>query len=768
MDKKYNSAINLIEADNELNKILNLKELKNNLKDNQLLSFPNKSYSKKKLNNNKIRPNELILEALKIGEKIKSAQYLENKNNLNILDIIDDAKISARATYLNHKTEKGKRKVKKELKDILKSINKSALNKLENFYSDIINIRNSQTKIIKENEILDLNLSKINNDVKILNEKLLKKNEEISQWQVKFDCFKNIMPFFEELVLKFPNKEPKQLIYNYFKNKNKSLEQLNQFDKLEEEYFNANNQRKNILKMENDEKLKIQIRIDEEKKIFQTKKNLLEQEIVMHQKLYDNLQTIKENQKNLKILLFNLYKNLKKYIPERNYNEFIQEIGYNPIKNEKEFDPLIFYNEYFIKLITECIVNKASQSNEGKLLRITIVFANYLSRKYLLKNKKKNYRYDPVNSFKDLKILIDKIKFDNNRLKAVIINLKQKQSDLKSKRKNLENLLQKRKNEYKDLLTKLEKAKKIQLSIFKSKQIKNKKEDNSKESNKKLVRALSEKNIKVENNNKDNLFKTIYNNKTSKFFLTNTEKVKKINKNIINNGYNNKRNKLKIKTEKKINNIKIDDELREIMSNFKKMKDIKMSKNRDKLYKTNGFNSEGNIFFNAKALIKEISDIYKNQSFNKSNIKQKNKKDIYTIETYEELPSIMKNKAIKKYKFRKEQKIKTVRPKRPFSSQINNEENYQIISNKIIDNIDNIINTINGIKSHNFENEDKNIINNPNIELRNKEGIKREKEKDHNENKNNNNREQKRNNVYLYNEQSISENDINNDVRDTI
>ena len=61
MDKKYNSAINLIEADNELNKILNLKELKNNLKDNQLLSFPNKSYSKKKLNNNKIRPNELIL-----------------------------------------------------------------------------------------------------------------------------------------------------------------------------------------------------------------------------------------------------------------------------------------------------------------------------------------------------------------------------------------------------------------------------------------------------------------------------------------------------------------------------------------------------------------------------------------------------------------------------------------------------------------------------------------------------------------------------------
>ena len=638
----------------------------------------------------------MILDALKIVEKLKSKKYLENRNNLEISEIIEDTKIRARTSYINNITEKSKMEIKEQFSKALKSINKKVLNNLENNFHEIINIKNSYIEIMKENEMLDYELLNINKDVRILNKKLFNLNDEISKWQIKFNPFKKVMPFFEGLIRLFPNEEPKNLIINFFENKQKSIEYIHRLNKLEENFFDISNQRDKILHIENEERNHIESRIKEEKKLFETREKILKQEIFLYQSHYDNLQILNANKQKLKLKLIKLYKIIKKYIPHDNYNKFIKKIGYNPIKDEKEFDPSIFDNKYFSELIIECIINKASESNEGKLLRNTIVFTNYLSRKYLIENKKNNYRYEPVKTFRELKNYIDNLNFENNSLKALLINLKQKQSDLKCGRKNLEYILKKSKIEYKELLLKLEKAKKIQLDLFKSKNNINKNIENTKEY--KLIKSKSNNNLKFKINNKDNLFNTIeyYNNsKTSKLFITHTNKIKEKKKNI------NKENKIIIENEKI--NKKTGKELKEIIKNFKTIKNIKISNNKDKLYKTNGFNSTGNLFLQTQKILKEI---YENEKIFKNPKSNKIKTDKLTIETSEEFPSLIYNRK----KHQKEDKFKTEESKRPFSSILIKENNYKMISNKIINNIDNIIDTLNGLKMEDIKIDEKTVI----------------------------------------------------------
>ena len=677
MEKKYNSSSNIYEEDTSINKELNF-----------LLKY--KDFIR----------NDLI--------NIKN-NLLKNKNNLEISEIIEDYKIRARTAYIDVKSEKTKMKLKEEFSNILRAINKEILNNLESDLNKMIDIKKTYADVKKENEILDSELSNINKDVRILNNKLLKKNDEISKWQIKFESFKNVMPFFEELIRLFPKRDPKSLIINFFEKKNQTIEDIHRLNELKENYFDELKKRDRILNIENKEKTNIESRINEERQLFETREKILNQELLLYQSHYDNLQSFNKTKQYLKSVLFDLFKKMVKYISFHNYNAFIKKIGYNPIKNEKEFDISIFDNKYFLDLIEQCIVNKASDCNDGKLLRNTIIFANYLLRKYLSKNKTKIYRYEPVKTLRELKSYVDNINDENNILKALIINLKQKQSDLKYKRKNLEKLITKSKIEYKELLIKLEKAKKIQLTLFKSKnnnkylefeksdieenKLSNKNIYNEKDS--KLIKSKSYNNFKTDINNKGNLFKTIdhYNiNRTSKLFITRTDKIKK-KRNIYK-----ETNKF-IKNEKLKINVGKEEEIKKIMKSFKTINNIKISSNKDKLYKTNGFNSSGNILLQTKNLLKEINaseneKIFKTAKYNPF----KNGK--LTIETYEEFPisfisNRIKNKKIKKFK--------TYKSKRQFTNLLNAGDNYKMISNKIIKNIDNIINSLSGIKANDIK-----------------------------------------------------------------
>ena len=141
------------------------------------------------------------------------------------------------------------------------------------------------------------------------------------------------------------------------------------------------------------------------------------------------------------------------------------------IISEENFDYSIFSNQNYINLIRNCIINKVSKCNEGVLLRNTITFGNYLSRKYLNSNKNENYRYNPLKAYKDFKIYFDKINIKNFSLKRKLNYLKNQLDALKKEKIIMENILNKWEIKYNVLLDNSE------ISSILQKNDKNRKDD---------------------------------------------------------------------------------------------------------------------------------------------------------------------------------------------------------------------------------------------------------------------------------------------------
>ena len=723
---RHNSAFNILSNKNRINNAITKIMNKNLL--SQISNLEKRINLENELRTSKIRPKELILDALKIGEKIKSKEY-QNKKNKKV-DIILDAKTVARTTYIDISRKKSKLKLNDEFKDIIKEVNKKALVNLDKNLEEILKIQNSYDRMIHENEMLELKLSNINNDIQILHQRLSAKKIDIDKLQIKFEPFRKEIPLFQELIHQFPNEEPENIIHNLFSNKKKSLEQLGKLNSLEREYFEMYRNREKELKKEIHEKEIINQKINEEKLLFQRRKKSLEEELEIYKNELNIIKTNFSQKAKFTQMLIDLYKNIKKIIPEQKYNQFIKKIGFDPLKREDKFDPTIFNNIYYILLVKETFANKVSDCYDGILLRITIVFANYLARKYLSHNKNKNYRYDPVSSFRDIKSLIDNKNFENYRLKGVIEDLKKKKSDLKMKKRDIENLLKKSKMKYYDLLRKLELAKKIQITSFKTQYDNSKTLDVTNErkdiiQRKERIKSSFPKSIKIENNNKDNIIKTLelsHQKKANRFFITHIDKSSKNKKKNIkrifsatNYNFNQKHN---IKNIKKINIIDKDKESKAFQDLRNQFRDLEISKNRDKLFKTNGINSSENIFINIKTAVKEMLKHEEDLLLIKNSKKKEKKlakKENLTIETSSHVPILFR-------KFKKKEKIQ-----RPFSSLMTDDKNYKNISDNIINKIDKMIDSIKKIELNNLKKEK---YDSPTMSSNNKKNVKIEFKKE--------------------------------------
>ena len=723
---RHNSAFNILSNKNRINNAIT-KIMNRNLL-SQISSLEKRINLENELRTSKMRPKELILDALKIGEKINSKEYQNTKNKK--VDIILDAKMVARTTYIDISRKKSKLKLNDEFKDIIKEVNKKALVNLDKNLEEILKIQNSYDRMIHENEMLELKLSNINKDIQTLHQKLSGKKLEIDKLQIKFEPFRKEIPLFQELIHQFPNEEPENIIHNLFSNKKKSLEQLGKLNSLEREYFEMYRNREKELKKEIHEKEIINQKINEEKLLFQRRKKSLEEELEIYKNELNIIKTNFSQKAKFTQMLIDLYKNIKKIIPEQKYNQFIKKIGFDPLKREDKFDPTIFNNIYYILLVKETFANKVSDCYDGILLRITIVFANYLARKYLSHNKNKNYRYDPVSSFRDIKSLIDNKNFENYRLKGVIEDLKKKKSDLKMKKRDIENLLKKSKMKYYDLLRKLELAKKIQITSFKTQYDNSKTLDVTNErkdiiQRKERIKSSFPKSIKIENNNKDNIIKTLelsHQKKANRFFITHIDKSSKNKKKNIkrifsatNYNFNQIHN---IKNIKKINIIDKDKESKAFQDLRNQFRDLEISKNRDKLFKTNGINSSENIFINIKTAVKEMLKHEEDLLLIKNSKKKEKKlakKENLTIETSSHVPILFR-------KFKKKEKIQ-----RPFSSLMTDDKNYKNISDNIINKIDKMIDSIKKIELNNLKKEK---YDSPTMSSNNKKNVKIEFKKE--------------------------------------
>jgi hypothetical protein len=135
---------------------------------------------------------------------------------------------------------------------------------------------------------------------------------------------------------------------------------------------------------------------------------------------------------------------------------------------------------------------------------------------------------------------------------------------------------------------------------------------------------------------------------------------------------------------------------------------LQISKNRDKLIKTNGFNGTENILMNIKNIMNEL--IYSETP--KAIIdKAKDDKSISDNKKYESIkdnqksfPYLDRIKDLENNKCSKNYKTVNNKHERPFTSvpEITYGKNYNDISNKIMSDIDNIIGKMNDIDLHDF------------------------------------------------------------------
>ena len=674
-DKNKNDASFWIKEIKQLNKELKLKHL---------------------LKEKKFSSQEIIQNTLNIGrtlkKKLNKGIYSNKKSN----EIIKDLKEKAKTKYISNKTEKNKLNLNEEFKEILDKCNDKTRIKLDKYFDNLITLKNEQTKIIIERHNLEKQIESISNDSIILKQKLKEKNEEINMIIKNFDNYMEIKPFFE-LIRQFPEKDPKEIMIEFFTSKQNLIDYLNKLNYAKEEFKDITKMRYREQKKQEKFKDNIIEKINEEREIFTNKNLIIEQDILNHEKQLENIKIINnEKMKHKKLLLF-LYYEIRKFIPDKKYNLFLKEMGYNPINSEKDFDPSIFSNNAYINLIQECITSKVTNSIEGKLLRNTIVFGNYLARKYLGQNEKnEKYRYNTVETFKNIKLYFDKIKIKNFTSKGKLITLKRQFEELESKRKIMEKSLEQRTIKLLEYLDKLELTKKGK--TVNQKIINN---NNNYNTNNILIKKNKRKSFSKEKlllvddiKNDEIIFEEKKNKDMKKFFLTDVNRVLKRNQTL--NKFNNfssenlkksKLNKNTLLSPPKHTNFKF----KNVTLNFQnliRLNDYKLSfsKNKDKIYKKNGVKGGFEIYPNLNNLIKQlVEDI----NFGLSNIN--NKKNKLKIETNEyfplKRPHHEKNKIIMK-------NSKTETNFNKFSPEKNTFNNYEKISNQIIKNIDNnILNT---------------------------------------------------------------------------
>ena len=671
--------------------------------------FENKNKHHKKFNGKNIMD-----EALNIGKKIMTEYSVEEKEKNNkvlnfkyVDEIIQDAHFTARNNYVEKISENFKLNLRKNFKDILMKSTASDVDLLEKKLEKIDEIKEKYEKAQSENSKLQTKLVNLNNELRNISNDLHEKTQIINKEQLKNKSIKTIQPIFEELIKGFPEEDPKDIVTDIKINKEKYLSQIHELNKFN---FRINDLEKERQLEDNKNKAfqkNILEKISQQNKLTNSITNQLDKEYNIYQDEYEFLLKYKKENEYLKQLLYNIYSWIKDYIPKKTYEIYVKKIGKDPLKNVKKFDARIFNSKEFVSLVKECILSKVTNCYDGVLLRTTIVFGNYLARRHLKQYNK--YRYDPVAAFKEIKAEIDAKEFENYQLIGVIKDLNHKNANSLLKIKDLTHQLKKAKIKFQILETKFKKY-----IGFSNKANKNKENEkimkiqsithNNSNSSFTVHSKKQEEKIKQPNKSEDKI-----NQMKKKFFITNDgqkgknknkkNKIKSasINKPIIteNNKMNDSLLNIKFKGKEEENDLYKETMLsiknrtlnnRKLKLLQKKLRDLEFSKNHDKLIKTNGFNGKENLLINIKDIMNEIyiENPKSFSGFKKSKLYLTNPKG-FNLET---------NK-------RKKRPQTTNLPKVSYG------ENYEFISDKIMNDIDDMISKVNDIDLHDFTTDEK-------------------------------------------------------------
>ena len=289
--------------------------------------------------------------------------------------------------------------------------------------------------ISEENKKLNQKILDMNNKYRKLDFQLKKSQSTISQMQINDENLKKYKLLYDEFLFQYPNKDPikhmEEIQRNKFNFINKFYEYNDLKKKLEfdkKDYKQRLQQgKKTLIKL--NEKL---TRIEESNKL---KRN--ENEIIINglKNEKNTLQKLKEDNNKYRKMLFNLYSRLlnalklnKKIKIDKKYLQI----------TENDFNPNLLDDREIYEYI-KAMTSSANSSIKDQALKETIAYSNMIIRIYL-KNKT-SLRYDPLNTFKELKSIMEEKEQKIIKLSDKVKDFEIKLNTLELENKKLNNLL---------------------------------------------------------------------------------------------------------------------------------------------------------------------------------------------------------------------------------------------------------------------------------------------------------------------------------------
>ena len=547
--------------------------------------------------------------------------------------------------------------------------NKSISNLKNSFFSKInektqetllkiIDYKNSMRKdllnydlILEQNKSINKEISDLASNQRLLNLDLRKSQNIISKIQIDDQSLKDYKLLYDEFLKYYPGKDPVNQMKELKINNNSFLNKFNEYNDLQRKLVIENKENQRQLDLEkkilNNVKEKYN-RILESNNMKKMENKSIIEELNVEKK---TLQKLKEDNNKYRKMLFNLY---QKLIQAFKLNK---KIKINPkyLKlTENDFYPDVMDDMEIFSYI-KLMINNLNPSEKDKALKETIAYSNMITRIYL-KNKN-SLRYDPLNTFKELKNIMEEKEQKIIKLSDKVKDFEIKINNMELENKKLNNLLihfnqERIKNMSNKSLLRAQRA------LLKSASLNEKKNDfnlnknnfNNFNINKKRRPKTGNKYIKIKNEkqkrNKSMDEKLLKENEKNIEF--NNAEIKNKMGTINNFNYNLNFNDIKKKIRNKwlLENIQL-----------KEFKKIKESKNKDKILKIHNQQPLVKCLNEFNRLIKQTNKLFLYKYKITPKTLKINNRQNYSAKYLEE-KKLIRNKSLEEYKTGNKTEIK--------------------------------------------------------------------------------------------------------------
>ena len=389
--------------------------------------------------NQKNQGNAEEMEILKIIEEslnVETAKKNFSKNNYYSRDdLLLKTKENSVINFLNSLQNKNISELKNTFFSKINENAVDALSKISEYKNSMKNNLNKCDLISEENKKINKEISNMNNIQRQLSLELRKSQNIISQMQISDQNLKEYKILYEEFKKYYKGKDPVNQMQELKINKNTFLNKFNEHNDLQRrlEIDNKENQR----------------RLDQEKRILQNVKEKynrilesnnmkkLENRMILEELNEEKktLQKLKEDNNKYRKMLFNLY---TKLLEAFKLNKKINIESKFLKLTENDFYPDIMDDMQIFSYI-KTMINNINPSEKDKALKQTIAYSNMITRIYL-KNKN-SLRYDPLNTFKELKNIMEEKEQKIIKLSDKVKDFEIKINNMELENKKLNNLL---------------------------------------------------------------------------------------------------------------------------------------------------------------------------------------------------------------------------------------------------------------------------------------------------------------------------------------